>query len=171
MAHMKKRFSLSGLGSALKKYKYPVLVLALGVGLLLLPKGTRTAAPQATEPTAPGETLEQRLEALLSQIDGAGRVKVMLTAKEGARTVYQSDSDSESGGTADRDRSSTVILNRGGSTQEAVVQQVLPPVYLGAVVVCQGADSAAVRLAVTQAVSDLTGLGADHISVVKMKSF
>lgn len=169
---MKKSLSLTGIGEVLKKYKYPVLVLALGIALLLLPKRAgNAAAPQTTEPTAQGETMEQRLETLLSQIDGAGRVKVMLTAKEGARTVYQSDSDSESGGTADRDRSSTVILNRGGSTQEAVVRQILPPVYLGAVVVCQGADSAAVRLAVTQAVADLTGLGADHISVVKMKSF
>ena len=169
---MKKSLSLTGIGAALAKYKYPVLVLALGIALLLIPKRAGSAAaPQAAEPMAPDETMEQRLEALLSQIDGAGQVKVMLTAKEGARTVYQSDSDSESGGTADRDRSSTVVLNRGGSTQEAVVRQILPPVYLGAVVVCQGADSAAVRLAVTQAVADLTGLGADHISVVKMKSF
>ena len=41
--------------------------------------------------------------------------------------------------------------------------------YLGAVVVCDGADSATVRLRIMQAVSALTGLGSDKISVIKMK--
>ena len=39
----------------------------------------------------------------------------------------------------------------------------------GAVVVCDGGDDAAVRLAVTQAVSAYTGLGSDRITVMKMK--
>ncbi len=39
----------------------------------------------------------------------------------------------------------------------------------GAVVVCQGADSAAVRLIVTNAVTAYTGLGSDKIWVMKMK--
>ena len=39
----------------------------------------------------------------------------------------------------------------------------------GAVVVCDGADSAAVRLYVTDAVTAYTGFGSDKISVMKMK--
>ena len=39
----------------------------------------------------------------------------------------------------------------------------------GAVVVCDGADSAVVRLEVTDAVMAYTGLGGDKISVMKMK--
>jgi hypothetical protein len=39
----------------------------------------------------------------------------------------------------------------------------------GAVVVCQGADSASVRLAVAQAVRCYTGLGADHVEIFKME--
>lgn len=38
----------------------------------------------------------------------------------------------------------------------------------GAVVVCQGADSVSVRLAVTEAVRCYTGLGADKIVIFKM---
>ena len=49
------------------------------------------------------------------------------------------------------------------------VQQVLPESYRGAIVVCQGADSPAVKLAIVEAVSRATGLGADSISVLKMK--
>ena len=39
----------------------------------------------------------------------------------------------------------------------------------GAVVVCDGADSARLRLEITQAVSALTGLSSDKIAVVKRK--
>ena len=39
----------------------------------------------------------------------------------------------------------------------------------GAVIVCDGADSAAVRLCVTDAVTAYTGFGSDKISVMKMK--
>lgn len=40
----------------------------------------------------------------------------------------------------------------------------------GVAVVCDGADSAVVRLAVTQAVTSYTGCGSDRITVLKMKT-
>ena len=49
------------------------------------------------------------------------------------------------------------------------MRQENPAQYLGVIVVCEGADSPAVRLAIVEAVSDVTGLGADRISVLKMK--
>ena len=53
--------------------------------------------------------------------------------------------------------------------QTGLVQQVNPPTYLGAVIVCQGADSASVRLAIVEAVGSVTGLSTDKITVLKMK--
>jgi len=38
------------------------------------------------------------------------------------------------------------------------------------VVVCEGADSAAVRLRVTEAAAAYTGFGSDRITVLKMKT-
>ena len=56
------------------------------------------------------------------------------------------------------------------STQKTpVVTKTKKASYAGAVVVCDGADSAVVRLRIVQAVSALTGLGSDKISVIKMK--
>jgi len=40
---------------------------------------------------------------------------------------------------------------------------------MGAVIVCQGADDPQVRLSIVDAVSKVTGLGSDKISVLKMK--
>ena len=50
-----------------------------------------------------------------------------------------------------------------------MVRTIVPPVYLGAIIVCQGGDSPAVRLAVVEAVSNVTGIGSDRITVEKMK--
>ncbi len=63
-------------------------------------------------------------------------------------------------------KTETVLLGRG-SEQQAVVKRTLYPRYVGALVVCEGAENAAVRLQVVQAVSALTALPADRISVVK----
>ena len=59
------------------------------------------------------------------------------------------------------------IISAGGGAQEAVELRTVSPQYLGAVVVCDGADSPQVQLAVTQAVAQFTGLSMDHISVLR----
>ena len=48
-----------------------------------------------------------------------------------------------------------------------MVTRTVYPTYRGALVVCQGADRAEVRLAVTEAVTALTGLTADRVTVAK----
>lgn len=42
--------------------------------------------------------------------------------------------------------------------------------YSGAVILCQGANDAAVRLQIVEAVSAFTGMGSNRIIVLKMKS-
>lgn len=150
-----------------RKYRYVLLVVLAGLFLMALPDGKNTKAtpePAAAE-TEPRQDLQTGLEEILSQIQGAGRVRVLLTQREGERTVYQTDEDSTSSGI----RSDTVLLNGSDRSQTGLVQQVNPPTYLGAVIVCQGADSASVRLAIVSAVGSVTGLSTDKITVLKMK--
>lgn len=68
-----------------EKYKYVILIFLVGTVLLLLPSGKKssgspasTTEPVAAETTAAQEaqSAENRLAALLSQIDGAGQVRV-----------------------------------------------------------------------------------------------
>ena len=158
----------SRLSELFKKYRYAVMIVLLGVVLMCLPSGKKdTQVPTATSTSE--ETvqsgLEESLAAILSQIKGAGKVEVLLTEAKGAETLYQSDGDT---GT-DTDRQDTVIISDADRAQSGLVRQVNPPSYQGAIVVCQGADSASVRLAIVEAVSGVTGLGADHITVLKMK--
>lgn len=55
----------------------------------------------------------------------------------------------------------------GGDREETVVTRTAYPTYRGALVVCQGGDRADVKLAVTEAVSALTGLSSDRVTVAK----
>lgn len=143
------------------KYRYAVLVLVIGLFLILLPTSSGEKEAEVTAAVQETVDIASQLEDILSQIEGVGRVKVMLTQEEGEVTLYQSDEGSTS-----RD---TVIITDGNRGESGLIQQVNPPSYRGAIIVCQGADNAAVRLNVVEAVSKVTGLSTDHISVLKMK--
>ena len=66
-------------------------------------------------------------------------------------------------------KAETVLVNQGNSQQSAVTKGLLYGKYRGAIVLAEGADSASVRLQLTEAVSALTGLNAGNICVLKMK--
>ena len=147
-----------------KKYRYVVLVLLAGIILMCLPGKARETQTESTVHTTQEVTDTAReLEQILSHVKGAGKVRVMLTRAQGERTIYQTN---RSGDGSSMD---TVVITGSDRTQQGLVRQIDPPVYLGAVIVCQGGDDPAVRLAIVDAVSDATGLGADKISVLKMK--
>ena len=154
----------------LEKYKYVLIVLAAGLVLLLWPTGEGEKPAEGAAPGAQEEfdlaALEEKLSQTLSQVEGAGKVTVALTVKSGMEQVPVTD---RSTSVTERENSleeKTVVINTG-SGQEAVVRVRRYPQFQGAVVVCQGGDQAEVRLLLTQAVSALTGLGADRITICK----
>ena len=155
----------------LKKYKYVILVLAVGLVLMAIPSGTDR---ENTTDEAPVEiklqtSVSQELAALLTQIEGVGKVEVMLTIASGEETVFQTDQDISMGNDTQSTRQETVMTTDTQRNQTGLIKQINPARYLGAVIVCQGADSPSVRFAVVDAVSKATGLGSDRISVLKMK--
>ena len=157
---------LQDAGALLRKYRYPALILLLGVVLLLLPgRREKESTPQPEQPEA-AVSVEAQLAELLSRVDGAGRVAVMLTVAESEASVYQTDLEED----ADSRRIGTVLADNGSSGESPVLSKTVGPVYQGAVVVAEGGGLASVRLSLIRAVSSLTGLGADKITVVKMKA-
>ena len=79
--------------------------------------------------------------------------------------MYQTDIDI----TADKKRQDTVLITESDRTESGLIQQINPPVYMGAIILCQGAENAEVKLNIVQAVMSVTGLTSDHITVLKMK--
>ena len=146
------------------KYKYPILVVLVGLGLMLLPGKTEQEMQLPAE-TVQLPNLEARLAAILAQIEGVGQVRVLLTEETGRENVYQTDTQTDT----DRRSEDTVLVEDASRTETGLIRQILEPTYRGAVILCQGADQPSVRLAIVEAVRCVTGLGADRISVLNMK--
>lgn len=160
--------------SRFDKYKYALILCICGLVLVCVSggEGTKETDPQGNELLADVGALEARLETSLGKISGVGKVSVVLTAKSSSAAVYAYDEDqtirqSENERTADSTQS--MVFSGSGSGQQPICIQTLEPEYRGALIVCEGAASAAVRLEVTRAVAALTGIGSDHIVVSKMK--
>lgn len=155
----------------IKKYKYALVVLLLGIGLMLLPsRSERKTEPEPIAATQPAEEpVSNKLERILSQIQGAGKVSVVLTEAEGERIIYQTDSNLSNSEGSSQQQLDTVTVTDSDKRQTGLIVQTQPPVYRGAVVVSEGADQPTVKLALVNAVSNLTGLGASQITVLKMK--
>ena len=154
------------------RYKYAALVVLIGAGLLLWPSGkggTEKAMQRRTE-TVDIRDIQVEMEDILGTMSGVGQVKVMLTVdSDGERQLAQDTELSYSGSAAapeDYSRRSETVLT-DGEGDGTVVTRTLYPTYRGALVVCQGGDRAEVRLAVTQAVTALTGLSADRVTVAQ----
>ena len=65
------------------RFRYVLLVAAVGLVLLLLPSNSSASVPAAGE-----QTEEARLEALLSSMEGVGQAQVLLS-ESGAAVVCQ----------------------------------------------------------------------------------
>lgn len=153
----------------ISKYKYMILVVAIGLVLMSIPgRGESPGVITQNETTeVPG--IQQQLEEILGQIQGVGRVKVLLTVSSGEKTLYETNEDRTDSVDSSMFREETILVTNGERAEQGLIRQVIPPVYQGAVVVCQGGDQPQIRLAVVEAVGDATGLTADKISVLKMK--
>lgn len=149
------------------------LLIGVGVLLLLIPtshsKENSSAVVLNTEEDFSVEALEEKLEHILAQIEGAGQVNVMLTAESGMKRIFAQDGRLEQENGSIQRESETVVISSGTGTQETVLVQQIYPRFQGALVVAEGGGDPSVRLNLTEAVAALTGLGADKISVCKGK--
>jgi len=154
------------------KYKFVAAVLLAGVALLLWPSGSEESNTTDSGGTTESRTeLQQEMEEILESISGVGKTRVMLMVDTDGERQLARDTELRYSGEAaapeEYSRSTETVLVDGSGGDETVVTKTLYPTYRGALVVCQGGDSAEVRLAVTEAVAALTGLSADRITVAK----
>lgn len=126
--------------------------------------------------------LERQLEDALQYMEGAGRVKVMLTVRSSAEQVVEKDSnnsrlinsetDSEGGSRNQNEVSSdeTTVYQEDeeGRQSPYVVKQLLPDIE-GVIVIAQGGGSSSVAKNITEAVQALFGIEPHKIKVIKMR--
>ncbi len=138
----------------------------LGLLMILFPSGDNDEempVEAAAEPPPWSDyctQTEQRLEALLSAIEGVGDVRVMITVSSTGEYIYANSEDADSGGT----RLDPVII-RQDKNEEPVVKTVYAPRITGVVAVCEGGDSDSVREDVYRAVTAALGIPSSCVYV------
>ena len=161
-----------GVKKAWQKYKIVALVMALGALLLLWPGGSEREETGSGESLLPAESgLQREMEEILSNIQGVGQVKVLLTMDSDGERQLAQDTEVAYSGTVeapeDYSRTSSTVLLDGEAGDESLVVRTVYPTYRGALVVCSGGGEPSVKLTVTEAVAALTGLKSDCITVAK----
>lgn len=143
------------------------ILLLLGVALLAFgsaPKEKEDTAPQREETVSAEDymsVLEERLESILSSIEGAGRVEVMLVAEDSGSISVGRDGSGEN--------SKTVVLNKQSGGSEALVLAENTPELRGVLVVAEGGGSDLVRAELAEAAATVLGVGIHRVKVYKMK--
>lgn len=155
----------------INKYKYVILIIILGVILLMIPNKSSTKSKTTTieSKSINDVSVDEELGKLLSQVNGAGEVKVLLTISSGAETIYQTNDTYSRNDSGLNQSTQTITYTDSERNEQGLIKQINPPIYQGAIILCQGADNPAVKLALINAVANATGLGTDKISVLKMK--
>ena len=111
----------------------------------------------------------------MSLIDGAGRVRVMLTLKDHGEKVVEKDtarrvddrSDTDADAAAE-DTSESTVYTKNGSAETPYVSNQLTPQVEGVLVVAQGGGNSMVKQNILQSVMALFPLEAHKITIVKM---
>ncbi|MBQ1893546.1 MAG: hypothetical protein II155_05515 [Clostridia bacterium] len=123
---------------------------------------TVTERESPEKPASTEAELESRLEAILSQIKGAGRVRVMITFDRGSEIVPARESQRSTGENGSNESSKPLTVSSSGGQSPIVLAQIMPKVR-GVIVVAEGAGDIGVRNELERAA--MTALGTDLASI------
>nr|WP_154258075.1 MULTISPECIES: stage III sporulation protein AG [Lactonifactor] len=146
-----------------------VVVLLVGILLLIIALPTKEKEKDSTSETSlpdteksdtrelTGRQMETELEQALSNVEGIGKVQVVLTFEDTGEKVVEKDSDA------------TVYAKDSKGNQTPYVSTEILPRIKGVLVIAQGGDNAVVNQNIREAVMALFQVEAHKIKVMKMK--
>ena len=110
--------------------------------------------------------MEQRLAAVLSQIEGVGRTEIMINWESSVEIIIAYITN-ESGGASSS--APALVTVPGGGTRPIILKEIKPRA-LGVVIVAQGGADTRTRLNIIAAVTVLLNMSADNVSVFAMRA-
>lgn len=176
---VKRKFNFAKLFTG-KNLKLVILIIIFLVAIILylkMSKSSKTSSNSTSSNVSTYQTtleyskvLESKLEEVLSQIEGAGNVKVMITLDGSPELVYALDSNektsSTQNGSTTTSSSSPIILDNKSGSSPLILTEKLPKVK-GVIVVSTGAKDIGIKLDILNSVSTLLDISTDKINVLK----
>ena len=134
-----------------------------------------------TEQVSQEQTLSQKLESILSKIQGVGDVNVFINYSESSEVVAMYNENSKSSTTEETDTSGgvrkiqetdsqkDVIFQENDGVKTPMTKKVVEPKIEGAIITAKGANNIDVKTNIIQAVEAATGLATHKIQVFEMQ--
>lgn len=121
------------------------------------------------------QELESELGSILSSIDGAGQVRVMITLQGSYEYIYAQENKNSSDSSQKADSSdlreeteNSYIIIDTDEGEKALIRTELSPSIAGVVVVCEGADDELVCQRIMLAVTTALDISSKRVCVIKL---
>ncbi len=155
-------------------FKAIIILGFAGIALIMLSEFLPQKTKIETEKDMITENFQketsQKLEEVLSAIDGVGKIKVMLTVSCTEEYVYaeegSSSNSSGDGKTASQSENKPVLID-AGDKKEALVKKVISPQINGVVIVCEGGGNARICERIYMATATALGISTAKIYVAQ----
>lgn len=149
-----------------KSVVYIALIFLLGVFML-----SSHGKPVTTAVKSSGtqEELSCKLEKILSEVEGAGNVRVLISYSQSGEKILAYDSEEEN--RVEEGRDETSVRNQvvyDGSKSPFVLKEYMPEPE-GVIIVAQGGDNENVKKQLISGTVALLGIDEHKIEVLKMK--
>ena len=127
------------------------------------------------------KTLEEKLQDILSLIDGAGKVNVLISysngieqvpmydVKQNTTTVQESDTSGGVRKTEEISNEQNIIFNENGNVRTPVIKQTINPKVVGVLVIADGANNLNVKENLIKAVEATLDVSAHRVQVFARK--
>ena len=124
------------------------------------------------------EDIEEKLELILSKMEGVGKVKVMITYSQGSEIVpmknetkktsltQEEDSDGGKRQIEETDISTEIVYS---SSNNPETETIINPIVKGAIIIAEGASNATIKSNIVSAVEAITGVATYRIQVFEME--
>ena len=173
-----------------------ILLFCLGVALLVggaflgrddteqQVEGVAVTQPTVERATIPHDerSLERRLAEVLSMVEGAGEVEVMLTFSQSREIILAEDTtineslvkeEDSAGGSREssslsKDARAILIQSPRGGQEPIILREIVPKVE-GVIIVSEGGDNVFVREALIRAATTVLGVDIHRVQVLQMK--
>ncbi len=129
-----------------------------------------------------GEQLEKKMEIILSEIEGVGKVSVMITFYSGTEIVPAMDTKTDETTTQENDNQGgsrkitqsqqdhqILVMNQQGGDQQPLILKEKQPIVKGVIVAAEGASDIRVKRDIHDAVKIVLGVPAHKVQVFKKR--
>lgn len=159
------------------------IVVCIGLLALIWPMGksqpAKVAVPGSSSSSVDQarKSMNEELESILSQVEGAGKVGVSITVSSNGSKNYASNSKNEIRETSEQDRNGgdrkireeNISSDIAVSGSSALLVEEKAPEILGVLVVAEGARDAAIKEQLTDATATLLNISPHQVRVVSRK--